>query len=52
MDYTSAEKSWKILTVNDIIDDFDQTLSKSKAEIRKKLMKIFQNLAKLSNFFL
>ena len=51
IDCTSALKFWKILTINDFIDDFGQRLSKSKGEIQKKLMKILQKSKKLLNFF-
>ena len=51
IDCTSALKLWKILTINDFIDDFGQRLSKSKGEIQKKLMKILQKSKKLLNFF-
>ena len=39
------------MTIHDFIDDFGQTLSKSKVKIWKKTMKILSNLGKLSNFF-
>ena len=50
-DCTSALKSWKILTINDFIDDFAQTLSKSKVKSWNKSMKILQTFEKLSIFF-
>ena len=39
------------MTIHDFIDDFGQTLSKSKVKIWKKPMKILSNLGKLLNFF-
>ena len=39
------------MIIYDFIDDFCQTLSKSKVKIWKKTMKILSNLGKLSNFF-
>ena len=39
------------MIIYDFIDDFGQTLSKSKVKIWKKPMKILSNLGKLSNFF-
>ena len=39
------------MTIHDFIDDFGQTLSKSKVEIWKKLMKMLQNFGKLANLF-
>ena len=39
------------MIIYDFIDDFCQTLSKSKVKIWKKTMKILSNLGKLSNLF-
>ena len=39
------------MTINDFIDEFGQTLSKSKVKILKKSMKTLQNFGKLSNCF-
>ena len=39
------------MIIYDFIDDFCQTLSKSKVKLLKKPIKILSNLGKLLNFF-
>ena len=49
-DYTSASKSWKVWTYNDLINVLGHISSKSRKQTSKKSIKIFLDVGKLSIF--